>query len=200
MREAWRQRLFVAVHVPDDTRASVEALLAPVRALSYDRSPRWVRADTLHVTLRFLGDTPTDDVPDVAAAIRGALEGAPPFDVRLAGAGAFPLHRGKVRTLWLGIAEGGEQLGELAAAVTAALVPLGWPAEQRPFSPHLTVARTDASSIADGRLASQAIEAAAERWSASFRAERVVLYRSILGGGPPRHEPVETVELDAQPG
>jgi 2'-5' RNA ligase len=188
------------VHVPEETRAAVDDLLTPIRALSFDRPPRWVRADTLHVTLRFLGDTPTDDVPAVADAVRTALEGAPPFDVRLAGAGAFPLHRGKVRTLWLGITEGGDRLGELAAAVTAALVPLGWPAEQRPFSPHLTVARTDASSIADGQLASQALEAAAERWSSGFRAERVVLYRSILGGGPPRHEPVETIELATQPG
>jgi 2'-5' RNA ligase len=193
-------RLFVAMQVPDDTRRAVETLLAPVRALSFDRPPRWVRADTLHVTLRFLGDTPAELVPDVALAVRDAVEDAAPFDVRLAGAGSFPRHGAKVRTLWLGIENGGRALGELSAAVTAAVVPLGWPADARPFSPHLTVARTDASSIADGRLASQAIEAAADGWTSTFRADTVVVYRSVLGGGPPRHEPIETIELRAQPG
>ena len=200
MADNERHRLFVAVPVPDDTRRDVDALLAPIRALAYERVPRWVRADTLHVTLRFLGDTPAGEVPGVAAAVREAVRDAPAFGIRLAGAGAFPVHRGKVRTLWLGIAEGGDALGGLAAAVTTALVPLGWPAEARPFSPHLTVARTDASSIADGRLASQSLEAAAERWSTAFRADQVILYRSFIGGGPPRHEPVETIDLRAQPG
>ena len=200
MPETELQRLFVAVPVPEATRRDVDTLLAPLRALTFDRAPRWVRADTLHVTLRFLGDTRAVDVPAVARAVRDAVERRPPFDVLLAGAGAFPPHGGKVRTLWLGIEEGGSALAELAAAVTEALVPLGWPAEARPFSPHLTVARTDASSIADGRLASQALEAAAERWSSGFRADSVVLYRSILGGGAPRHVPVETVGLHAEPG
>ena len=194
------QRLFVAVHVPEAARHDVDALLAPLRALAFDRAPRWVRADTLHVTLRFLGDTPADLVPDVALAVRDAVADAPAFDVRLSGAGAFPPHGGKVRTLWLGIADGGESMAALSAAVTTSMVPLGWSAEPKPFSPHLTVARTDASSKADGRLVSQALEAAAAGWSTSFRAERVVLYRSFLGGGPPRHEPVDTVELRAEPG
>src|SRR5690349_7367710 len=194
------QRLFVAVHVPDAARRDVDTLLDPLRSLSFDRAPRWVRADTLHVTLRFLGDTPAELVPDVALAVRDAVADAPAFDVRLEGAGAFPPHGGKVRTLWLGIAEGDDRLAQLSAAVTTAMVPLGWPAEARPFSPHLTVARTDASSKADGLLVSHALEAAAHGWSTTFRAERVVLYRSFLGGGPPRHEPLDTVELRAQPG
>lgn len=200
MTERRLHRLFVAVHVPDAARDDVDVLLAPLRTLTFDRAPRWVRADTLHVTLRFLGDTPTELVPDVALAVRDALVGQPAFDVRLGGAGAFPPHGGKVRTLWLGITHGADSLGRLSEAVTRAMVPLGWPADAKPFSPHLTVARTDASSRADGLVVSQALKAAAAGWSTGFRAHRVVLYRSILGGGPPRHEPVDTVELRAQPG
>ena len=200
MRDRGVERLFVAVHVPEAARRDVDELLAPLRTLTFDRAPRWVRADTLHVTLRFLGDTPVELVPDAAWAVRDPVAREPAFDVRLAGAGAFPPHGGKVRTLWLGIADGAGSLAGLSEAVTRAMVPLGWPADARPFSPHLTVARTDASSKADGLLVSQALEVAAGGWSTSFRADRVVLYRSILGGGPPRHEPVDIVELRAQPG
>ncbi len=65
------------------------------------------------------------------------------FDITLAGAGAFPAGR-RPRTLWLGIARGAEELAALVRGLDGPLAPLGWPADARPFRPHLTVARTDA--------------------------------------------------------
>ena len=194
------QRLFVAIPVPPETREQVRELIEPIRAQPFGAAPRWVHLDTLHVTLRFLGDAPADEVPDVAQAVLAAVDGTPAFDVRLAGAGAFPLHGRKIRALWLGIADGASELARLSAALTERLAPLGWPADVKPFAPHLTVARTDRASIADGALASQALEAAAGEWSTTFEARAVVLYHSILGGGPPRHDPIETVVLRASPG
>jgi 2'-5' RNA ligase len=194
------QRLFVAVPVPPETREQVRELIEPIRAQPFGAAPRWVHLETLHVTLRFLGDAPADEVPDVAQAVLAAVDGTPAFDVRLAGAGAFPLRGRKIRALWLGIADGGPELARLSATLTERLALLGWPADVKPFAPHLTVARTDRASIADGALASQALEAAAAGWSTSFQAGAVVLYRSVLGGGPPRHDPVETVVLHAPEG
>jgi 2'-5' RNA ligase len=188
-------RLFVAVPVPVDTRAACRELIEPIRATPFGRAARWVQLDTLHVTLRFLGDTPPALVPDVAAAIERAITGTEAFDVRLAGAGSFPPSARKIRALWLGISDGAAELASLVAGLTAPLAQLGWPMEARPFRPHLTVARTDATGLRDAALTAQALEAAAERWSSSFRAHRVVLFRSHLGGGPPRHEPVLEVPL-----
>jgi len=193
-------RLFVAIPIPEPTREAVGALLAPVRAMAFDRSPRWVRPETLHVTLRFLGDTPPEVVPAVARVVREAVGDADAFEVRLAGAGAFPAHGRKIRALWVGIADGGDHLAGLERSLTGALVQLGWSPEARPFAPHLTVARTDAASIRDAALAAQALEAAAAGWASEFRAEQVVLYRSILGAGPPRHDAVETVVLGPRAG
>ena len=194
------QRLFVAIPVPPETREQVRGLIEPIRAQPFGGEPRWVHLDTLHVTLRFLGDTLADEVPDIARAVIEAVDGSLAFEVRLAGAGAFPAHARKIRVLWLGIADGGPELAALSSALTASLAPLGWPTDVKPFAPHLTVARTDRTSIADAALASQALEAAAEGWSTAFQATSVVLYRSILGGGPPRHDPVETVVLRAPAG
>ena len=193
-------RLFVAVPVPPDTRDACRALIEPVRTLPYGRYARWVQLDTLHVTLRFLGDTPPELVPDVAEAVRDGVGSRGAFDVRLGGAGSFPPEGRKIRALWLGIVGGAAELGSIVDGLAPPLARLGWPTDARPFRPHLTVARTDRTGIRDAALIAQALEAAAGTWTAAFRADRVVLFRSHLGGGPPVHEPVDEILLRAPEG
>jgi len=187
-------RLFVGVPLPPEAVAACTEVVDRVRGGPLGGVPRWVHLANLHLTVRFLGDTPPDLVPDVALAVVDAVAGARAFDVVLAGAGAFPGGR-KPRALWLGIATGADRLGALADALDPALEPLGWPRDDRPYRPHLTVARLDSASIADGGAVAEELARAAEAWTTSFRAERVVLYRSHLGGGPPRHEPVVEITL-----
>ena len=76
-----------------------------------------------------------------------------------------------------------------------ALVRTGMPADDRPFRPHLTVARTDAAGTSGSVSVAAALRDAAEGWHVGFTADRVVLYRSHLGGGPPRYEPVHEAAL-----
>jgi 2'-5' RNA ligase len=192
------QRLFVAVPVPAATRDACRALIEPVRTLPFGRSARWVQLETLHVTLRFLGDTDPDRVPAVIDAVRQGVGRRPRFEVRLGGAGSFPPDARKIRALWLGITEGADALAAIVVDLGRALAPLGWDDEGRAFRPHLTVARTDATGIRDAALTAQALEAAAAEWSTGFEADRVVLFRSHLGGGPPRHEPLDEVALLAR--
>ena len=85
-----------------------------MRAAVDPKGARWVRMDGLHVTLRFLGATESGNVPAVGEAMRAATDGHAPFEVTLAGAGAFPAGR-RPRTLWIGIEHGAEQLGALVA-------------------------------------------------------------------------------------
>jgi 2'-5' RNA ligase len=187
-------RLFVAVPLPPEAVAACTALIDEVRAGPLGGVPRWVHLANLHLTVRFLGDTPPDLTPDVALVVRDALAGTPAFDVVLAGAGAFPGER-KPRTLWLGIERGAQELGALADALDPVLEPLGWPADDRPYRPHLTVARLDASSPRDGNAVADELRAAAAGWRTAFRADRVTVFRSHLGGGAPRHEPIVEVAL-----
>jgi 2'-5' RNA ligase len=189
-------RLFVAVPVPPDALDACRALIDGIRRGPAGRGARWVRTENLHLTLRFLGDTPADRVPAVAEAMRRAAGGTRAFEVRLAGAGAFP-SSGRPRALWLGIVVGAPELGAIASAMEPPLAELGWPPEGRPFRPHLTVARTDAASISDGARTASALVAAASGWQTSFTADRVVLYRSHLRAGPPVYEPVAEVLLTA---
>lgn len=187
-------RLFFAVPVPAVVGARVGQVIDDTRAALGDdgRRVRWVQVEGLHVTLRFLGPTPTRLVAEAAAALDRAVRGRPAFEVRLAGAGAFP-SADRPRALWLGIREGAESLGELAAALEVELRAAGWVVEPRAFRPHLTIARTD--GVRAGPAAAAALEAAADDLDAAFTAERVVLFRSHLGSGPARYEPLNVVAL-----
>jgi 2'-5' RNA ligase len=191
-------RLFVAVPLADDVRRAVGRLMedvagAPVDERTYGQ-PRWVRVDGLHLTLRFLGATPDARQPELAEALRSAADGAVAFDVALAGGGAFP-DAARPRVLWLGIDEGAGSLGSLAARLATELSRLGWPPEDRPFKPHLTLARTDGVPGAADR-AGRLVELGAS-FRAGWQADRLVLYRSLLGRGPARYEAVAEAPLRA---
>ncbi len=188
-------RLFVAVPIPAVVAARVGGLVDQVQAAlgpAGDRV-RWVQMEGLHVTLRFLGPTAKDRIDAVAGAVdrlAGVVPG--PFELRMGGAGAFP-EPGRPRALWLGIRSGADELGRLSAALTTALADAGWELEDRPFRPHLTIARTD--GVHAGAEAGRLLVAAAADIDFDFPADRVVLYRSHLGRGPARYEPLHSVSL-----
>ena len=185
-------RLFVAIPIPEVVASRIGVLVDGVRtSLGADGSRvRWVQMEGLHVTLRFLGPTAPERVEAVADAVTKAattIDGA--FEVRIGGAGAFP-DAVRPRALWLGIRSGAEAIGRLSGAVTAALAGDGWALDERPFRPHLTIARTD--GVHAGADAGQRLVAAAAELDLAFDADRLVLYRSHLGRGPARYEALRT--------
>jgi 2'-5' RNA ligase len=187
-------RLFVGVPIPADALAACAALLDGVRARHGGRGVRWVSTANLHLTLRFLGELPASREAALGEAVLAAAAGRTAFDVVLAGAGAFPGDR-RPRAIWLGVERGAEELGEISRALDAALVLTGLPSDDRPFRPHLTVARTDAAGTSGSFAVAAALREAAEGWRVAFTADRVVLYRSHLGGGAPRYEPLVEAPL-----
>ena len=119
-------RLFVAVPVPAEVGGVIGRVLDDARlALGADgRLVRWIQLEGLHVTLRFLGPTPRAAVAEIGEALDRAASGIAAFDVRFGGTGAFPAPA-RPRTLWLGIVEGAEGLGRIAAGFEAALAAAG---------------------------------------------------------------------------
>jgi 2'-5' RNA ligase len=187
-------RLFVGVPLPPAALAACAALMDGVRARHGGRGIRWVSTENLHLTLRFLGLLPPSAIPVMAAAVDAAAAGRRRFEVELAGAGAFPGDR-RPRAIWLGMERGVDELGAISRALDAALVDAGMASDDRPFRPHLTVARTDAAGTNGSLAVAAALREAAADWRARFTASRVVLYRSHIGGGPPRYEPVHEAVL-----
>ena len=129
-------RLFVALEIPSAVRENLAALLKTLRAVS--PQTRWVRPENLHVTLKFIGEVAETKL----AAIRSALAGArsdQPVTLDFRGLGFFPNDK-HPRVFWAGI-EASPNLKTLAADIDRAAEKLGIAREQRPFSPHLTLAR-----------------------------------------------------------
>jgi 2'-5' RNA ligase len=124
-------RLFVAVDLPDPVKAALIALQTEIP------TARWTTWEQMHLTLFFIGETTqTDAVKQALAAVEGM-----PFTVTLNGVGRLPpQQRQPPRVLWTGI-ENQPALLRLQQRVTAALTPLGFEADGRPFSPHITLAR-----------------------------------------------------------
>ncbi len=184
-------RLFIAVPLPREVQERVGALIDRVRARMDDAPgdrtgavPRWIRPESLHLTLRFLGSTPEGRVADLRAALAAAAASATVFDATLVGSGAFP-GPSSPRALWLGIDQGRDELLRLAGSVDAALARRGWPSEGRPFRAHLTIARSDDPVRASAALRQLGLEA--RDLDASWRVESVVLFESLLGRGPARY-------------
>jgi RNA 2',3'-cyclic 3'-phosphodiesterase len=187
-------RLFFAVPIPEDARARIRLLIEEVQVSVGDGNARirWVRVDGLHLTLRFLGPTPDDRQPLLEAAADELARGLLPFEVAVGGGGAFP-SLAQPRSLWVGVTTGADRLAALADGLTAAAGKCGLNLDTRPFAPHLTVARTDGLRL--GPIAAQALAAAAEDVDVRFTVDRAILFRSFLGGGPARYEPLHASPL-----
>jgi 2'-5' RNA ligase len=138
-------RLFVALDIDQQVRDRIREFMDQVHGLAPD--VRWVSAESLHVTLKFIGEQPDANVSRIENALR--TFSVKPFRVSFRGSGFFPTEK-SARVFWIGI-EADPGLAVLAAQIEQALVPLGIAAEKRAFSPHLTLARGGDGSGTPGK-------------------------------------------------
>jgi 2'-5' RNA ligase len=129
-------RLFVALEIPEEIRRAIAALIGRLQNVS--RGTRWVREEGLHITLKFIGEMREDGVPELEKAL-GEVRLSGPIHARFRGDGFFPNER-HPRVFWIGV-EASSNLAELAAMIDAQTLKLGVKAENRAFSPHVTLAR-----------------------------------------------------------
>ncbi len=187
-------RLFVALEPPGPVRRQLKLLAAELRERGgrAAREVRWVLPEQIHLTLQFLGNAPAERLDDVRRAVAGAAAAAAPLALSVRGAGGFPNAR-RPRVLWAGVEGEVEALAALARDLGARLAPLGFPPEERPFSPHLTLGRArDGAAGLAGALA-----AVQDRALGAWRAEALTLFRSELSPGGARHEPLLRAPLGA---
>jgi RNA 2',3'-cyclic 3'-phosphodiesterase len=133
-------RTFIAVELDARLKTALVEAQASLRHSVSPRAVRWVQPEGIHLTLKFLGDTPLDRIEGIKAALAGAAGQVAPFTVTLGGMGCFPDLR-RPRVVWLGVHGPTGSLACLWQAVESRVAPLGFPTEKRPFSPHLTLGR-----------------------------------------------------------
>jgi 2'-5' RNA ligase len=136
-----RVRTFLAVDVGDDIRAAATDLQQQLARSG--AAVKWVTPESMHVTLLFLGDVDERELMTVCRAAATAVRNEEPFQLEVAGVGAFPTPR-RPKVVWGGITAGAEELSRIQAALEGRLMDLGlYRKEDRGYTPHLTLGRVN---------------------------------------------------------
>ena len=185
-----RIRAFLAVEIGEVARRSAADVSRSLRSRPGGDAVRWVRPESLHITLRFLGDVEPAIVPKLVACVAEGVRGLECFEARLVGVHGFPSAR-RPRVVVLDVAPR-EPLEALAAAVERGALAAGFAPESRPFRPHLTLGRVRDPAAPD-------LEGAPEPALAPFPVREAVLFRSELRQSGARYTPLERMALGRQP-
>jgi 2'-5' RNA ligase len=132
-------RAFIAIEIPSQILSAIDHETAQLRAALGPSLVRWVLPDNLHLTMKFLGDVsqPNVDLLAQMLTVEARQQGA--FEIAVEGFGTFP-NSSRPRVIWIGI-QAPDELEALQRGIDAATARLGYPSENRPFSPHLTIGR-----------------------------------------------------------
>lgn len=178
-------RCFWAVSLPEDLRSSLVAFVSYLRAApGVEDAWRFTEPEGWHITLAFLGAIPPETVEPMTMRVAAGLDGAVPSSVMVGGLGGFPAPT-RARVLWYGMADAQGRLADLARRVRTAL---SMPADER-FQPHVTLAR---SRQRHGTPIPKGDEEAPR---ALIPVREVALFRSHLGRGPARYEPLARLPI-----
>jgi 2'-5' RNA ligase len=187
-------RTFIALDIDDAIRERIQRFLDGVRPFAPDA--RWVRPESLHVTLKFIGEKAPEVVEEIKRALSNVRNDA--LEIAFRGYGFFPGAKAP-RVFWVGV-EAGPQLATLATAVDNNAATLGIPKEEHPFSPHLTLARGGGSRAPRGH--SQNFQQLQEKLAAlptpqfgTMTAREFFLYESQLGRGGARYLKIASFAL-----
>ncbi len=183
-------RTFIAVDIPSHIQQAIQQKTESLRTTLGASLVRWVAAENVHLTLKFLGDVSPANVDMLTQMLRAEADSIPAFDIRVGGLGSFPNLR-RPRVLFIGIQapacpEPSRRSGleALYRGIEAACARLGYESEPHAFSPHLTIGRVRQDvSGSDGQKIRRAVEALHIDSLGNARVDSVQLYKSDLKPG-----------------
>jgi 2'-5' RNA ligase len=181
-------RAFVALDVSSAVRPRIEALENELKPRL--PSARFVAGSNLHFTLRFLGEADPGRVHALAGALRAALSVIPAFTLQIKGCGAFPSAR-RPRILWLSVENPPRSLFEAQRAVERVVRDAGFSPEERPFEPHLTIARFRGAA----RSLESVLASVRDRELGPNAIDEVVVYESRLSPRGSTYVPLHRLPL-----
>ena len=177
--------MFIAIEIPEGAKRAIVAAIEPWQ----ERFPRtrWIPPENWHVTLKFLGPTGERLIPWVEERVRAVASTHEPVSVCIDGLGAFP-SVGRARVIWAGVDDPAGELSRIAAGLAAELATEFRP-EIRPFTPHLTVARSEPPIALPDAYPATPLR------SEPFSVDRLVMFRSNLRRRVPRYEQIDDAPL-----
>ena len=182
-------RTFVAVDLPQVAKMEVDKLTSTFR--NEGRGINWVRAENLHITLRFLGDIAEDTVPKLAENIKTNIYGFGKFNLSFSGLGGFPNLK-MPRVIWVDTDVGKDRLRDLATSVEMACIESKFGRSDKRFMAHLTIGRVKNPSATDNIV--KKIERTAFG-TEPFEIGAVTIFKSDLSPAGPKYTPLEIIRL-----
>lgn len=184
------KRLFLAIPLSPEP-----ALLVLLQNLSselhYERI-NWVKPGNMHLTLKFLGPTAKEKIPEIIAGINNCVRDLKPFDLNFDKTGIFG-SRYQPRVLWLGLSEKPEQLNPLANSIIDAMDKIGFKRDRQNFVPHLTLGRIN--KLTDKPRFQEVIGNIPQKTYISTSVDKLLLYESILHKDGPEYRVVESFTI-----
>ncbi len=188
-------RAFIAIELDQELKSALVRLGQELQDKIAPRTVRWVKPAAMHLTLRFLGDTPVTKLGAIEKAMSAAASGVPPISFAATSLGSFPSTR-RPRVVWVGLDEPAGHLKRLKAALDRELRPLGFEPERRSFSPHLTLGRVHKSATrSQAQVLGSIVDATAVTDVGQMTAHQVHLIRSDLRPAGPVYTILATAPL-----
>ena len=131
-------RAFISIEIPQEIKEKISLIQEQLKSVETPVS--WVRLDSIHLTLKFLGNIMEEQIPDIKKCIEIVANGIPPFSVNIKGGGVFP-NLNYPRVIWLGLEDRTDSLFKLQKGFDSCLEKIGFEPEERGFKPHLTLGR-----------------------------------------------------------
>ena len=190
-------RSFIAIELPEDIKGSLARLRSELEGAEHT-FVKWVDAEGIHLTLKFLGNIPLKQVPEITEAIEEARQGIPCFHLGLSDLGFFPNLK-QPRVFWIGIGGELDKLLRLQQNIDNALIPFGFAKEEHTFVPHLTLARIkQAGAPAERKKLAElamSLKLTDEHQQMSFVVASISLMRSQLTPQGAIYTHLSTIEL-----
>lgn len=186
-------RLFLGVELSVATTRRIADAVARMRRAAEEKALRvaWVAPTNLHVTLKFLGWSNPEVVVAIRDVVRVGTSRRKAFELRARGTGGFPHERG-ARVLWVGVEDPSGGLTRLAADVETWMERLGYPREERPYHPHVTVGR-----VKEGKGTDEILALARDTDFGTSLIREVILYESVMKSSGSEYIPLVRFPLDA---
>ena len=187
-------RSFIAVEIPAEIQRTILDNTASLQKTLAKPLVRWVEAQNLHLTLKFLGDVAPEALEQLNGALKVEIINQRSFNMSVAGLGMFPNPQ-RPRIIWIGL-EAPSALATLQHSVDSVATRMGYTPEERPFSAHLTIGRVGQSvTQADRMKISAAIKTMTIGNLGMFHVEAICIFKSDLRPGGPVYTPLYTLPL-----
>lgn len=187
-------RAFIAIELPPDIQNRLEQVSQQLQQVLAGSPIRWVQTSNMHLTLKFLGDVSEKNLDLLTEMIRNEAESHFEHEFSVGGLGAYPSLK-RPRVIWVGV-EAPAELLALQTGIENKTVKLGYPREERPFSPHLTLGRVSRSvTNQENRRIGEALQVVKIGFLGVVFVKEIRLYKSVLKPSGPEYTSLFTASL-----